>query len=111
MSVRNAIENLKMEMKEEGILPETGLGTDLFLFSSTFAPVINVDLLITNPRQLILLAWRNDSHSGMEWNGISQETASGLRRHWRKEYKRLLWQKSGRTFNTIRNQLRCLKYF
>lgn len=68
MSVKNAIENLKIEMKKEGILPETGLGNDLFLFSSTLAPVVNVDLLITNPKQQILLAWRNDPHSGIGWH-------------------------------------------
>lgn len=68
MSVKNAIENLKMEMKKEGILPEAGLGNDMFLFSSTLTPVVNVDLLITNPNQQILLAWRNAPHSGIGWH-------------------------------------------
>lgn len=68
MSVRDAIENLKEEMIKEGIQPETGLGTDLFLFSSTLAPVVNIDLLITNSRKQILLAWRNDPHCGTGWH-------------------------------------------
>lgn len=68
MSVRQAIEILKDEMNREGIQPELGLGEDLFLYSSTLAPVVNVDLLITNKKQQILLSWRDDPHSGTGWH-------------------------------------------
>lgn len=34
-------------MQKEGIKSENGLGTELFLFSSTLIPVVNVDLLLT----------------------------------------------------------------
>lgn len=68
MSVIMAIKKLKQEMAEEGIRPETGLGNDMFLFSSTLAPVVNVDLLITNEAHQILLAWRDDPHCGAGWH-------------------------------------------
>ena len=47
MSVTSAIDNLKDEMQKAGIKSENGLGTELFLFSSTLIPVVNVDLLLT----------------------------------------------------------------
>lgn len=67
MSIQSAIENLKTEMEKEGIVPETGLGNEMFLFSSTLAPVVNVDLLITDGSR-ILLSWRNDPHCGQGWH-------------------------------------------
>lgn len=68
MSIEQAIKELKSEMQSEGIIPETGLGNELFLFSSTLAPVINVDLLIINDKKQILLSWRNDPHCGIGWH-------------------------------------------
>lgn len=67
MSLQRAIENLKVEMQKAGIDARVGLGNDMFLFSSTLAPVVNVDLLITNGSQ-ILLSWRNDLHCGSGWH-------------------------------------------
>lgn len=64
MSVTSAIDNLKDEMQKAGIKSENGLGTELFLFSSTLIPVVNVDLLLTNSKHEILLAWRDDPHTG-----------------------------------------------
>ena len=68
MSVASAIDNLKDEMQKVGIKSENGLGTELFLFSSTLMPVVNVDLLVTNPKHEILLSWRDDSHTGKGWH-------------------------------------------
>lgn len=68
MSVKTAILNLKEQMDLEKILPEQGLGTELFLFTSTLAPVVNVDLLVTNKKHEILLAWRDDIHCGSGWH-------------------------------------------
>lgn len=68
MSIKSAIQNLKSEMNKEGVTPENGLGKDLFLFSSTLTPIINVDLLVTNEKHQILLAWRDDPHTGTGWH-------------------------------------------
>lgn len=40
MSLIEAIGNLKAEMRSVGIEQEHGLGTELFHFSSTLAPVV-----------------------------------------------------------------------
>ena len=50
MSIQSAIENLKAEMEKESI-----------------TPVVNLDLLITSGRQ-ILLSWRNDRYCGQGWH-------------------------------------------
>lgn len=68
MSVLTAIDKLKDEMLTAGIKPENGLGTEMFLFSSTLMPVVNVDLLVTNPKHEVLLAWRDDPHAGTGWH-------------------------------------------
>lgn len=68
MSVKTAIANLKENMQQEGIRPETGLGNDLFLFSSTLAPVVNVDVLVVNENKEFLLSWRYDPHCGTGWH-------------------------------------------
>lgn len=68
MSVVSAIDKLKDEMLTAGIKPENGLGTEMFLFSSTLMPVVNVDLLVTNSKHEVLLAWRDDPHAGTGWH-------------------------------------------
>ncbi len=45
-----------------------GLGTELFLYLSTLVPIVNVDLLVTDHTERILLAWRDDPHSGTGWH-------------------------------------------
>ena len=68
MSLTEAIENLKTEMKSAGIEQEHGFGTELFHFSSTLAPVVNVDLLITDANNRVLLSWREDDYTESGWH-------------------------------------------
>ena len=68
MSINEAIQKLEEEMRRGGIFPEQGLGEELFLFSSTLAPVINTDLLITDKDERVLLSWRNDSFHHPGWH-------------------------------------------
>ena len=68
MELRDAILGLKDSMRDNGIRPEKGLGEELFLFSSTLAPVINVDLLITDRDGRVLLSWREDSFHSPGWH-------------------------------------------
>lgn len=68
MSSMQAITALKKEMEREGIHPENGLGEDLFLFSSTLIPVVNVDILVINEKGQLLLTWRDDPHCGTGWH-------------------------------------------
>ena len=68
MSITSAIDSLKNKMLAADIQPENGLGTELFLFSSTLMPVVNVDLLVSNEKREILLAWRDDPHTGTGWH-------------------------------------------
>lgn len=68
MSLTEAINNLKTEMKSAGIEQEHGLGTELFHFSSTLAPVVNVDLLITDENNRVLLSWREDDYTESGWH-------------------------------------------
>lgn len=68
MSLMSAILNLKQEMQNAGIVQEQGLGAELFLFSSTLAPVVNVDLLITDEKGRVLLSWRDDPQTEFGWH-------------------------------------------
>ncbi len=68
MSITKAIQQLKHEMNENGIIQEKGLGTELFHFASTLMPVINVDLIVTDQTGKILLSWREDEHTGIGWH-------------------------------------------
>lgn len=68
MSVASTIDKLKDEMQAANIKPECGLGMEMFLFSSTLMPVVNVDLLVTNTNHEVLLAWRDDPHAGTGWH-------------------------------------------
>lgn len=68
MSVKDAIDDLKNEITTAGIVPENGLGDELFLFSSTLSPVVNVDLIIFNNHNQVLLTWRDDPYTGIGWH-------------------------------------------
>ncbi len=68
MSISERIAEMKAEMQKEQIDPVRGLGTELFLFTSTLTPMINVDLLVTNSKGEILLSWRDDPHCGTGWH-------------------------------------------
>ena len=66
--VSEAIGRLSAAMAEEGIDPRKGLGTELFLFSTTLAPCLTVDLLIRDEANRLLLAWRDDVYNGQGWH-------------------------------------------
>ena len=68
MGLRDAIQNLKDAMRDNGIQASRGLGEELFLFSSTLAPVVNVDLLVTDQDGRVLLSWREDSFHSPGWH-------------------------------------------
>lgn len=65
--VSNAIDALQKAIDDEAINRVEGLPLDLFEFSTTLLPFINVDLLILNKKGQILLSWRNDVHYGAGW--------------------------------------------
>jgi colanic acid biosynthesis protein WcaH len=48
--------------------PSHGLPLDLFRFLSRIMPLINVDLLITDPHLGTLLTWRHDEDYGPGWH-------------------------------------------
>ena len=64
----NALNNLKSIIKENNINPTNGLPLELFEFSTTLLPFVNVDLLIQNKNGQILLSWRDDRHYGIGWH-------------------------------------------
>lgn len=66
--MKGAIEQLRERMSSLGISPESGLGEELFLFVSSIAPMVNVDLLVYNKDGQFLLTKRNDPHCGTGWH-------------------------------------------
>lgn len=68
MSLGDAVSFLKNEIKNEGIVPENGLGTELFEYVSTLTPIVNVDLLTFNRKGQVLLSWRKDKYFKPAWH-------------------------------------------
>jgi len=66
--VSDAILQLKQAMKEEGVDPTKGLPEDLFIFSTTLVPIVNIDLFVTNEKHQLLLSWRDDIYHGIGWH-------------------------------------------
>lgn len=64
----NAIAGLRKVMQEEGINPEEGLTTPLFLFATSLVPMPNIDLLVLNEQGQMLLSWRDDLVYGKGWH-------------------------------------------
>ena len=65
--VSDAVKTLQAVMNEEGVDPREILPLDLFEFSTTLLPFVNVDLLILNSQDQVLLSWRSDVHYGTGW--------------------------------------------
>ena len=63
-----ALEELKKAMWEERVEPCRGLPEELFIFSTTLAPTVNIDLFITNEKRQLLLTWRDDIYCGRGWH-------------------------------------------
>lgn len=61
------ISSLQNAMDTAGVNPCRGLPYDLFLFSTTLFPFINVDLFVENKNRQLLLSWRDDKYYGTGW--------------------------------------------
>jgi len=48
--------------------PTAGLPDEVFYYISRTTPLINVDLLVKDQRRGLLLAWRDDPHTGKGWH-------------------------------------------
>lgn len=66
--IDEAIHSLREAMREEGIDSTVALGTELFLFISSLTLIINIDLLVSDEKGRILLAWRDDRYCGTGWH-------------------------------------------
>lgn len=66
--IQELITQLREQMSRTGISANTGLGTELFHFVSSLTPIVNVDLVVFNSKGQILLAMRDDPHSGRGWH-------------------------------------------
>lgn len=67
-SMKKSIIDFETAIRQSGIDPEQGLGTDLFLLVSSLTPIINVDLFITDDKRRLLLSWRDDRYCGTGWH-------------------------------------------
>lgn len=68
MTIHEAIQNLRLVMKEEGVDPTQGLPQELFLFATTLIPCANIDLFVTDENRRLLLTWRDDEFYGQGWH-------------------------------------------
>lgn len=64
MTPQDAIKILDAYIKN----PREGLPEDVFYFISRNTPLINVDLLVKDEAGRALLAWRDDTYSGVGWH-------------------------------------------
>lgn len=67
-NVKRAVEELKRAMEVDGVDPVKGLPEELFIFSTTLVPIVNIDLFVTNDKNQLLLAWRDDIYHGKGWH-------------------------------------------
>lgn len=65
--ITEAIHELQCAIADEGVDTRNGLPLDLFEFSTTLLPFVNVDLLVQNSKGQILLSWRDDKYYGAGW--------------------------------------------
>ena len=66
--VSRAIEELKRAMESENVDPTQGLPEDLFIFTTTLVPIVNIDLFVTNEKHQLLLSWRDDIWHAKGWH-------------------------------------------
>jgi ADP-ribose pyrophosphatase YjhB (NUDIX family) len=66
-NLNKSIKLLQAAMEEAEVNPCDGLPYDLFLFSTTLFPFINVDLFVENNNRQLLLSWRDDEYYGAGW--------------------------------------------
>ncbi len=82
-NVNRVIKELKKAMSLDGVDPTKGLPDELFVFSTTLVPIVNIDLFITNNRHQLLLSWRDDIYHGKD--GTFLVVVYAFRRNWKKE--------------------------
>ncbi len=68
LDLSDSINKLKISIRDNNIDPKKGLGTELFLMTSSLTPIINVDLFVVDSRNRILLSWRDDQYCGTGWH-------------------------------------------
>jgi ADP-ribose pyrophosphatase YjhB (NUDIX family) len=66
--VRNALHQALAALDSAAPDPSQGLPDPVFYYISRTTPLINVDLLVGDRRHGVLLAWRDDRHSGVGWH-------------------------------------------
>ena len=66
--ILNSIRKLQTILEEEGVNPVNGLPIELFLFSTTLLPFVNVDLWVMDKMGRVLLTWRDDPSYGKGWH-------------------------------------------
>lgn len=66
--VKEAIIRLQDAMKTEGVDSTKGLPEELFIFSTTLVPIVNIDLFVINEKGQLLLTWRDDIYHGKGWH-------------------------------------------
>ncbi len=64
MNTNEAIRFLEKQIKD----PKIGLPEEIFLFASRITPLVNVDLLIKDPKGRTLLSMRDDPIHGLGWH-------------------------------------------
>ena len=67
-NVSRALAELKKAIKMDGVDSTKGLPEDLFIFSTTLVPIVNIDLFVTNEKHELLLSWRDDIYHGKGWH-------------------------------------------
>lgn len=63
-----AVDELRKAIDDENIDPTKSIPDELFIFSTTLVPIVNVDLFVTNDKGQILLSWRDDIYHGKGWH-------------------------------------------
>ena len=64
MNMAEAIAILEQQVPN----PSQGLPDDVFYYISKTTPMVNIDLLIQDENKRTLLAWRDDSYTGVGWH-------------------------------------------
>lgn len=64
LDLKSAFDSIKCSIDD----PKVGLGEEVFEFVSSLTPMVNVDLLVRDPKLGTLLTWRSDKFYGPGWH-------------------------------------------